>query len=200
VVVTIKFNFHTPEVIEAYTKRSGEFKFDQNRRVNLIDTYFQSGSMYLNDTDIEVMRLVRPVRPAPGVALINGYACLRLENAYVSGHSFLREYLVGTLPNTKADHEKNKAWYVNRVSAIINSQLANWSKFRTALMVREEMRAYEHIFHDISMPGVTTQEAALLSECRIFNLIETVDFEKIVDRYQKLYGNDALEKLGDAKQ
>jgi hypothetical protein len=86
------------------------------------------------------------------------------------------------------------------VSAILNSQLANWSKFRTALAVREEMRAYEHIFGGISMPGVTTQEAALLSECRIFNLIEPVDFGKIVDRYQKLYGNEALEKLGDAKQ
>lgn len=189
----LKFTFATPDIMEAWLNRTGKFKTDPNASVQLSgDTLFKSGSVFSDG--VEVARMVKPKATVDSPSIVHRgdqWAILRLWQRELEGHTFLREYTVVVMPAKKADHQVNGEFMIDRIRAIIPANIAEWNKARTILSWRREMKSYEKIY-DITLPGISEDEAAFLTKMRIFGKMNQADIDKAVEQYEALYGKGCL--------
>lgn len=184
-VTSTKFTFETPEVIEAWAAKTGKFAKNQDAAVDVVSGTFQSGEIKDASGKL-VMRMVKPKAKIEN-STVPGWALIRLWDEYLTGHTFMREHIVGVIPNKAADHEANKSWYHERIQKALTSQIADWNKIRTAIAIRGDMINYGKIF-GVKMPGVSNEEAAFITRMRIFAAMQPQDIDNVVKSYEKLYG------------
>lgn len=221
-------NFRIPEVIMAWVNRKGEFEKTPDTLIRMRRITFYKGSLYYRDTrpgthmGYECMRLVKinTTKEQAGRNKLNismflshwnwdndavtaenredKYVILRKTDTYSIGHTFLREMTVSVMPDVPMDHEKNIAWFLDRIVAAAMGRLNKSddlaTKMRVVLFIRREMQKYCALY-DLPIPNATHEEMAELTKAVIFKGASEGDLSTIVKEYEWLLGKEFTEGL-----